>query len=159
MKTKLTVLLLVITLATFGQKSDGYISSKAYRLQQASQINAKTADTADYTDFFTKEDGFIIIMSYINNEGIFSVDAGDEKIMFLGKVKTTNTLSETDTISYTSDYVAGGVDSLQNVTIVKTYLKGSFEDTGEKIFSFHMTCKNDTWDFIATEVITGKKDI
>ena len=47
MKTKLTLVLLVITLATFAQNPDGFISSKAYRLQQVYQISPKTLDTAD----------------------------------------------------------------------------------------------------------------
>ena len=159
MKTKIIVALLLITTAMFGQKDDGFISSKAYRLQQAYQINPKTNDTSDYTEFFTKENGLIVIMDYENNEGIFSVDKGQEKIMFIGGTKTINNLEENDSIVYTSDFVAGGIDSLQNVIITKTYLKGSFEDTGEKIYSFHMACKNDIWDFITTEIITGKKDL
>lgn len=159
MKTKLTIVLLVITLVTLGQNSDGFISSNAYRLQQVYQISPKTSDTADYTDFFTKENGFIIILNYVENKSIFSVDAGNANLMFIGATKAEDNAEGKDSTTYTSNFIAGGVDSLQNVTITKTYLKGSFEDSGEKVFSFLMTCKNDTWEFITTEVITGKKDL
>lgn len=55
--------------------------------------------------------------------------------------------------------MARGGDTLQHATVIKVYHKGSFEETGEKIFSFQLIFKDETWDFIATEVITGKKDI
>lgn len=87
MKTTITITLLLITLAMFGQKSDGFISSKAYRIVQASDAENNLKDTTDYTDFFTKENGFIIIMNYENNEAVFSVDKGEEQLMFLGGVK------------------------------------------------------------------------
>jgi hypothetical protein len=158
MKTAMTITSCLITMAMSGQKPDGFLSSKAFRLQQAYQIDPKTSDTSDYTDFFIEGNGFIMIMNYENNRGIFSVDKGQEKIIFLGVIKSVNNQTEKDSIIYTADYIAGGKDSLHNVTITRTYLPGSFEETGEKIVEFHMTSKNEIWDFITTEIITGKKD-
>ncbi|MCX6297017.1 MAG: hypothetical protein NTX97_13340 [Bacteroidetes bacterium] len=160
MKTAITITLLLITIAMLGQSSDGFISSKAYRLQNVINIENVTNDTVDYTDDFIKENGFIILMHYDNNEDIFSVDKGDsEHLMFIGVVKTENNLVEKDSMEYTTDGMARHGDSLQIATVTKNYIPNSFEDTGEKIYSFQLVFKDEIWNFIATEVITGKKDI
>lgn len=150
----------MIQTTILGQNSDGFISSNAFRIEQAYNVNPNRPDTLDYTDFFTKEDGFIIIINYANSEGIFSVDKGSpEHLMFIGSGKTIDNSGKNDPAIFKCDYMAGGIDSMKNVTITKQYIEDSLEDFGEKAYFFRILCKNDGWAFIATEIITGKKDL
>ena len=161
MKTAITITLLLITIAMFGQDSTKIISSKAYRIQSAYSIPINGKDTLDDTEFYTSENGLIIFENFINHKGIFSIDAGSERIIFLGIYKEVMSLrdSTSDSNTFEWTYREGGVDSSQYGVITKMYLKGSLEDTGEKEYEFYLRGSNGILDFITTEIITGKKDM
>ncbi len=161
MKTATIIALLLITTVLLAQDSTKIISSKAYRIQVAYLVNETTNDTIDYTDSFIENDGFIIMCNYINNKGILSIDKGDSNILFLGTFKEVmslkNVADDTQTLEW--NFVQAGIDSTKYSVILKQYIPESFEETGEKQYYFHIKMPGGVFDFLATEVLTGKKDI
>lgn len=156
MKTALSVTLLLIASAMFGQQDNGFVATKGYRIQQATNIPNDTKDTADFTDFFRKDNGFIILMHYSDNQDLFSVDRGGaESLIFLGKLNNVNSLEEKDSLLFSSDAMARGGDKTQTATVSKVYVKNSLETTGEKTYLFQLTFPDEIWNFVTTEVITG----
>lgn len=161
MKTATIIALLLITTVLLAQDSTKIISSKAYRIQVAYLVNETTNDTIDYTDSFIENDGFIIMCNYINNKGILSIDKGDSNILFLGTFKEVMSLKNVadDTQTLECNFVQAGIDSTKYSVILKQYIPESFEETGEKQYYFHIKMPGGVFDFLATEVLTGKKDI
>jgi hypothetical protein len=160
MKTpiKMTITLLLIQVATFGQDTDGIISAKEYLIHAAYNIDPKTSDTLDKTESFTSENGYIILLNHAKKISIFSVQKSEDEALLIGCTHVNNNLEEKDSMVYFSTKMAKGTDSLKNITITKKYFTDSFEDTGERYYSFQFACATDIWYFITTEIITGKKD-
>ena len=158
MKTGITLTFLLITIAMLGQDK-AFIASKAYRIQHVTNIEFGNKDTNDLTDFFTEGDGFIILAHYTFGDFI-TIDRGTfESILFKAEIKNAAILEVKDTLSFSVDTMTKGVETPEPATITKIYIKNSFEETREKIYSFRIEFPNEVWEFITTEIITGKKDI
>lgn len=158
MKTALTITGILITIALFGQDTTKIISRKLYRIQDAYCIKNNRTDTLDATEFYTAENGLILMDHFINHKGVMKIDRGYDQVIYYGEFKENLSLQNSSEDSHTYEWTfrEAAVDSTQIAVIKKTYRQGSLEDTMEKEYEFYIRKPRAIEVFIATEITSEK---